>query len=66
VNKNNETLYRWAMSGGFSYYGNYLREKNSEEHKDEPYTYRDFVKQKEAEHTGGVFPVSPYVENYVW
>ena len=62
VNINNTALYDWAMSG--TYYKDYIREKK--DRNEDSYTYRDFVKEKEAEHTGGVFPVSPYVENYVW
>ncbi len=50
VNINNTALYDWAMSG--TYYKDYIREKK--DRNEDSYTYRDFVKEKEAEHTGGV------------
>ncbi len=61
VNKNNTTLYDWVISG--TYYEDYIRRAKDIHF---PYTYRDFVVEKKAEHTAGVFPVCPYVEDYVW
>ena len=55
VNKNNEILYHYVIAGGFQYYADYLNEKEKEEHKNQHYSYKDFViqKEKEAEQWGG-------------
>ena len=62
VNKNNEMLYRWIMSGGFQYYADYLDEKNKDEHKNQPYSYKDFVIQQEKEYGAENYYVKDYVK----
>lgn len=52
----------YFISGGFQYYGDYLREKNKPEHKGKKYTYRNFVDQKEKDDGNNSFYVKDYVK----
>lgn len=57
-----QMLKDYFISGGFQYYGDYLREKNKPEHKGKKYTYRNFVDEKKKDDGKDSFYLKKYVE----
>ncbi|MFP3591388.1 hypothetical protein [Chryseobacterium sp. SIMBA_038] len=57
-----QLLNDYFISGGFQYYGDYLREKNKSEHKGKKYTYRNFVDEKEKDDGKDSFYLNDYVK----
>ncbi len=62
VASGDKLLNDYFISGGFQYYGDYLREKNKPEHKGKKYTYRNFVDQKEKDDGRNSFYLKDYVK----
>lgn len=52
----------YFISGGFQYYGDYLREKNKPEYRGKKYTYRNFVDEKEKDDGKHSFYLKDYVK----
>lgn len=61
VANGDELLNEYFISGGFQYYGDYLRERDKPWHKGKKYTYRNFVDEKEKDDGKDSF----YLESYV-
>jgi hypothetical protein len=61
VANGDQLLNDYFISGGFQYYGDYLREKNKPEHRGKKYTYKNFVDEKEKDDGRE----SLYLKNYV-
>lgn len=62
VNDGDKLRNDYFISGGFQYYGDYLREKNKPEHKGKKYTYRNFVDEKEKDDGRDSFYLKDYVK----
>lgn len=63
ISEKSPVFLEWhASGGGFSYYGDYLKEKKKPEHQGKKFSYRDFI---EAEKETGSFLSTAYFDDYV-
>ncbi len=62
VASGDQQLKDYFISGGFQYYGDYLRENSKPQHTGKKYTYRNFVDEKEKEDGRNSFYLKDYVK----
>lgn len=62
VASGDQQLKDYFISGGFQYYGDYLRENRKPQHNGKKYTYRNFVDEKEKEDGRDSFYLKDYVK----
>ncbi|MBC9913391.1 hypothetical protein [Chitinophaga varians] len=63
ISEQSPVFLEWFTSGaGFSYYGEYLKEKKKPEHQGKNYSYKDFIEEEKQK---GSFMGSTYFEDYV-
>ncbi|NML38439.1 hypothetical protein HHL17_14620 [Chitinophaga sp. G-6-1-13] len=63
INEKSPVFLDWFTSGaGFSYYGEYLKEKKKPEHQGKSYSYKDFIKEEREK---GTFMGTAYFDDYV-
>lgn len=63
ISEQSPVFLAWFTSGGgFSYYGEYLKEKQKPEHQGKNYSYKDFIEEEKAK---GTFMGTTYFDDYV-
>lgn len=62
VANGDQFLNNYFLTGGFQYYGDYLREKNKPEHQNKKYTYQNFIDEQEKQDGKDSFYLKHYIK----
>jgi hypothetical protein len=62
IASDDKLLSEYFITGGFQYYGDYLREKSKPEHKGQKYFYRNFIDEKQKQDGNDSFYLKDYVK----